>query len=132
VQTGIFLVVATLALVCTAAVTMSGRAHSPAANTSDVSETALVRSLPGFTNRFATEDHPYLWWFAFNQVKGLPEELLEGRASVVQAWFFRYMLKDEGAIDARDRAVYARAYSSRDAIRAGNAWYQAFSQDIDE
>ena len=40
------------------------------------------------------------------------------------------MLKDEGAIDARDRAVYARAYSSRDAIRAGNAWYQAFSRDI--
>jgi pimeloyl-ACP methyl ester carboxylesterase len=267
VQTGIFPVVATLALVCAAAVPMSGRAHSPAANTCDVSDTALVRGLPGFTNRFATvdgirlhyvvggegspvmllpgwpetwwayhkimpelarthrvisvdlrgmgssdkpadgydkksmahdlselirqrgyekvdvvghdigamvafslaanhgdqvgkivmldvahpssgylkllllpeagtfgdkidEDHPYLWWFAFNQVKGLPEELLEGRAGVVQAWFFRYMLKDEGAIDARDRAVYARAYSSRDAIRAGNAWYQAFSQDI--
>ena len=40
------------------------------------------------------------------------------------------MLKDEGAIDARDRAVYAAAYSSRDAIRAGNGWYQAFPQDI--
>jgi len=40
------------------------------------------------------------------------------------------MLKDEGAIDARDRAVYAAAYSSRDAIRAGDAWYQAFPQDI--
>jgi len=76
------------------------------------------------------EDHPYLWWFAFHQVKGLPEDLLEGRAGLEQAWFFRYQLKDETAIDARDRAVYAAAYSSRDAIRAGNGWYQAFSRDI--
>jgi pimeloyl-ACP methyl ester carboxylesterase len=76
------------------------------------------------------EDHPYLWWFAFHQVKRLPEQLLEGRAGLEQEWFFRYMLKDEGAIDARDRAVYAAAYSSRDAIRAGNGWYQAFPQDV--
>jgi pimeloyl-ACP methyl ester carboxylesterase len=72
----------------------------------------------------------YAWWFAFHQVKGLPEELLEGRHHIEQAWFFRYLLKDESAIDVRDRAVYAAAYASRDAIRAGNAWYQAFPQDI--
>lgn len=76
------------------------------------------------------EDHPYLWWFAFHQVKGLPEDLLEGRAGIEQAWFFKYMLKNEAAIDARDRAVYAAAYNSRDAIRASNGWYQAFDQDI--
>ena len=72
----------------------------------------------------------YLWWFAFHQVKGLPEQLLEGRAHLEQEWFFHYLLKDDAAIDARDRAVYAAAYASRDAIRAGNAWYQAFPQDI--
>ncbi|MDR6660840.1 pimeloyl-ACP methyl ester carboxylesterase [Tardiphaga robiniae] len=76
------------------------------------------------------EDHPYFWWFAFHQVKGLPEDLLEGRAGLEHAWFFRYMMKDEAAIDARDRAVYAAAYSSRDAIRASNGWYQAFAQDV--
>ncbi len=74
--------------------------------------------------------HPYVWWFAFHQVKGLPEDLLAGRQHIEQEWFFRYLLKDEGAIDARDRAVYRKAYASRDAIRAGNAWYQAFPQDI--
>lgn len=84
----------------------------------------------GTFNDKIDEDHPYLWWFAFHQVKGLPEDLLEGRAGIEQAWFFRYMLKNEAAIDARDRAVYAAAYNSRDATRAGNAWYQAFSQDI--
>jgi pimeloyl-ACP methyl ester carboxylesterase len=76
------------------------------------------------------ENNAYAWWFAFHQVKGLPEDLLEGRAHVEHEWFYRYLLKDEAAISPFDRAVYARAYSSRDAIRAGNAWYQAFTQDI--
>ncbi|WP_205927590.1 alpha/beta fold hydrolase [Rhizobium sp. P40RR-XXII] len=76
------------------------------------------------------ENHAYPWWFAFHQVKGLPEDILEGRQEIEQKWFFRYLMKDESKIDARDRAVYAAAYASRDAIRAGNAWYQAFPQDI--
>ena len=76
------------------------------------------------------ENHPYLWWFAFHQVKGMPEQLLEGRAGIEQAWFFKYMALDETTIDARDRAVYAAAYSTRDGTRAGNGWYQAFTQDI--
>ena len=75
-------------------------------------------------------DHPFAWWFAFHQVKNMPEELLAGRVQIEQDWFFRYLLKDESAIDERDRAVYASAYNSKEAIRAGNAWYQAFPQDI--
>lgn len=82
-----------------------------------------------FTDKI-DEDHPYLWWFAFHQVKGLPEDLLEGREDREQAWFFHYMTKNEAAIDARDRAVYKAAYASREAIRASNGWYQAFNQDI--
>lgn len=74
--------------------------------------------------------HPYFWWFAFHQIKGLPEQLLEGRAGIEQAWFFHYMTQDERAIDARDRAVYAAAYSTRDGMRGGDGWYQAFAQDI--
>lgn len=76
------------------------------------------------------EDNAYAWWFAFHQVRGLPEQLLEGRVCLEQEWFFRYLLKDETAIDSRDRAVYAAAYQTGEAIRAGNAWYQAFTQDI--
>lgn len=74
--------------------------------------------------------HPYLWWFAFHQVKGFPEQLLAGRVRVEQDWLFRYFLLDEGAVDAHDRAVYERAYNSAEAIRASNAWYQSFTQDI--
>ena len=76
------------------------------------------------------ENNAYAWWFAFHQVKGLPEDLLEGRAHIEHEWFYRYLLKNEAAISPHDRAVYARAYGSREAIRAGNAWYQSFTQDI--
>ncbi|MGJ7511180.1 alpha/beta fold hydrolase [Variovorax sp. GT1P44] len=73
---------------------------------------------------------PFAWWFAFHQVKKLPERMLAGRAHVEQEWFFTYLMKDESVLSPLDRAVYANAYRSADAIRAGNAWYQAFPQDI--
>jgi len=73
---------------------------------------------------------PFAWWFAFHQVKRLPERMLEGRENVEQEWFFTYLMKDESALAPLDRSVYANAYASADAIRAGNAWYQAFPQDI--
>ncbi|WP_445143336.1 alpha/beta fold hydrolase [Dyella sp. Tek66A03] len=73
---------------------------------------------------------PYLWWFAFNQVNGLPEKLLAGRIRVEQDWLFKYFLINEDAVDARDRAVYEHAYNTAEAIRASNAWYQAFGQDV--
>ena len=39
-------------------------------------------------------------------------------------------MKDENTLTPLDRAVYANAYKSADAIRAGNGWYQTFTQDI--
>lgn len=41
-----------------------------------------------------------------------------------------YLVVDPAAISDHDRDVYAQAYSTQDAIRAGNAWYRAFGQDI--
>ncbi|MEI9910250.1 MAG: alpha/beta hydrolase [Bacteroidota bacterium] len=74
--------------------------------------------------------HPYVWWFAFHQVKELPEKMLAGRAGIEHEWFFKYLLYNEAAINSLDRAVYAAAYNSAGGIRSGNAWYQTFSQDI--
>lgn len=78
----------------------------------------------------AGADGAYLWWFAFHQVKGLPERLLEGRVHLEHDWFFDYVSRDSAAVSAFDRAVYAAAYSDADSIRAGNAWYQALDQDV--
>lgn len=76
------------------------------------------------------EAHPgYPWWFAFHQVKDLPERLLAGRFRTYQDFLLDYLLLDSASIDARDRAIYEAAYDSPEAIRAAHGWYQAFPQD---
>jgi pimeloyl-ACP methyl ester carboxylesterase len=73
---------------------------------------------------------PYPWWYAFNQLRGLPERLLAGRTRYLVDWLLDYGDVGLDVVDDRDRTVYASAYAEPDAIRAGNAWYQAFDQDI--
>lgn len=74
----------------------------------------------------------FLWWFAFNQVHDMPEELIEGRAHIYQNWFWDSLLYKKDALTERDRAVYADAYNSREGIRGGNGWYKAYPQDLDD
>lgn len=74
----------------------------------------------------------YPWWVAFNQVKSLPETLLEGRYNLLQDWLFDCMLINKEAISQFDRQVYSGHYNKKESIRAGNAWYQAFAQDIED
>jgi pimeloyl-ACP methyl ester carboxylesterase len=70
------------------------------------------------------------WWWAFAQLQGLPEQLLAGRARYLMDWLFANFLVDQTSVEERDRAIYARAYDTADAIRAADGWYQAFHQDI--
>lgn len=75
-------------------------------------------------------EKPYLWWIAFNQVKGLPKKLLEGRFQHLMDYLFAYLMIDASKMSAFERALYAAAYNDADSIRAANAWYQAFGQDM--
>jgi len=77
-------------------------------------------------------DAPYAWWMAFNQVKGLPEQILEGRFRYLLDWLFNYVMIDETKMTAFEREVYAWAYNNPENIRAANAWYQSFTQDIED
>jgi pimeloyl-ACP methyl ester carboxylesterase len=74
----------------------------------------------------------FLWWFAFNQVKLLPEQLLAGRFRLFidTEMATPGLLFNQKSISDRDRDIYARAYDDPAAIRASNGWYQAFGQDI--
>lgn len=75
---------------------------------------------------------PYAWWMGFNQVKGLPEKLLEGRFQYLLDWLFGYVMIDDGKMSDFDRNVYAAAYNDAESIRASNGWYQTFGQDIED
>ncbi|MFE0865827.1 alpha/beta fold hydrolase [Streptomyces rochei] len=72
------------------------------------------------------------WWWAFNQVRDLPQVLYGGRMREVIDWLFEHALADQSLIDERDRAVYAQRYDSPEGIRAACAWYQAYHQDIED
>jgi pimeloyl-ACP methyl ester carboxylesterase len=85
-----------------------------------------------FTIPLLPENPPpvHVWWFAFNQLRGLPEQLLTGRFRALTDWTFDNLMVHPEAATERDRDIFARAYDRPDAIRAGNGWYQAFYQDI--
>lgn len=90
--------------------------------------------LPGvgtFGEKVGDGSTAYPWWFAYHQVPELHVKMAaDGRIRLEQDWFFHYLTKDDAAIDARSRDVFAASYASPEAIRAGDAWYQAFPQDI--
>ena len=75
---------------------------------------------------------PYAWWMGFNQVKDLPEKLLEGRFHFLLDWLFSYVMIDETKMPVFDKAVYASVYNHAENIRAANGWYQTFNQDIED
>jgi len=87
---------------------------------------------PGTFTAKMDSNMPYAWWMGFNQVKELPEKLLEGRFHFLLDWLFQYVMIDEQKMSALERAVYASVYNEKDSIRASNGWYQTFGQDIED
>ncbi|GAB2687805.1 alpha/beta hydrolase [Mucilaginibacter koreensis] len=85
---------------------------------------------PGTFGEKIDNQQPYTWWMGFNQVKGLPEKLLEGRFRYLLDWLFHYVMTDDSKMTDFDRSVYEAVYNQPERIRASNAWYQAFNQDI--
>jgi pimeloyl-ACP methyl ester carboxylesterase len=77
-------------------------------------------------------NYPYCWWMSFNQVKGLPEKLLAGRYRYLLDWLFHYVMIDDRKMSTFDRELYAYHYNNSENIRAGNAWYQTFTQDVED
>ncbi|RLU99503.1 alpha/beta hydrolase [Streptomyces griseocarneus] len=80
-------------------------------------------------------DHqgPHRWWLAFQQVENLPEKLLtDGRYRHLIDYMFDLSLLNPAAIPPHDRAVYARSYTTPEAIRASQGWFRSYRQDIDD
>ncbi|MCE7011307.1 alpha/beta hydrolase [Kibdelosporangium philippinense] len=75
---------------------------------------------------------PHMWWFAFNQLTELPQVLPNGRFRALIDHLCEGGLVNKDAITETDREIYAKAYDSPDAIRASNAWYQTWLQDIED
>ncbi|WET78316.1 alpha/beta hydrolase [Amycolatopsis sp. QT-25] len=70
------------------------------------------------------------WWWTFNQLQGLPEQLVSGRSRYLVDAMIDQLSVAPSAVSDFDRNVYARAYHTREAVRAGNGWYRTLAQDI--
>jgi pimeloyl-ACP methyl ester carboxylesterase len=87
---------------------------------------------PGTFGHKIDNQQPYTWWMGFNQVKGLPEQLLEGRYRFLLDWLFEYVMVDASKMSDFEREVYAAIYNQPERIRTSNAWYQTFNQDVED
>ena len=87
---------------------------------------------PGTFTEKMNANMPYAWWMGFNQVKGLPEKILEGRFQYLLQWLFQYVMIDDSKMTSFARELYASVYNEAESIRASNAWYQTFTQDIED
>ncbi|MBP4137082.1 alpha/beta hydrolase [Flavobacterium geliluteum] len=91
----------------------------------------LIPAKGTFTNKMDI-NMPYVWWMGFNQVKHLPEKLLEDRFRYLLDYLFSYVMLDDTKMTDFEREVYASVYNNPENIRASNAWYQSFTQDIED
>src|ERR687890_2850155 len=85
---------------------------------------------PGFLPPELVGNEP--WWFAFHQVRNLPEDLLEGNEREYISWFFKGLAYNPSAITEEDIDVFANHISSPGAMRAGFEYYRAFHVDAEQ
>jgi pimeloyl-ACP methyl ester carboxylesterase len=74
---------------------------------------------------------PVLWHFAFHNVPGMPEHLVQGHQGEYFRYFYETLAARPEAITESAREDYAAAYASDAALTASFAWYRAFTRDAE-
>ncbi len=72
---------------------------------------------------------PYAWHYDFHKQVGLAETLVDGQQADYFSYFIGKNSANPAAVSPEEIAVYAKAYGSRDALRAGFELYRAFDED---
>ena len=70
------------------------------------------------------------WHFRFYGVRDLPEMLIAGKERQFLCWFHNSEAVNSRAFTNEVEDVYARAYSTPGALRAGFEYYRAFAEDV--
>ncbi len=76
--------------------------------------------------------NPYIWHFAFHAIPRVPELLVQGHQAPYLDYFFDILAVNRARITPGQRATYALAYASDDALTAGFDLYRAFPQDASD
>jgi pimeloyl-ACP methyl ester carboxylesterase len=103
-----------------------------AAHPADVRRLALLDApIPGTTIFEEFVRSGKAWHFAFHNVPNLPESLTAGRErTYLTEGFYRALSYNPAAFTEADIDEYVRSYSLPGGMRAGFAYFRAFSKDI--
>ncbi|SDH21720.1 alpha/beta fold hydrolase [Chitinophaga filiformis] len=91
--------------------------------------TVIDAAIPGFISDavFKPENAKKIWQFYFHAVADIPELLVEGREEAYLSWYFSNKSFVKSAISVEDRDVYVKAYTGKDRLGRGFAYYRAFN-----
>ena len=96
----------------------------------DVASVVIVDVvIPGLDPWDEVTRNPHIWHFAFHTIPRLPELLVQGHQAPYLDYFFDVLAVNPARITPDQRATYARAYASDDALTAGFDFYRTFPQD---
>jgi pimeloyl-ACP methyl ester carboxylesterase len=102
-----------------------------AAHPNNVSKLVLMEfPFPGFPPPELGGNEP--WWFAFHQVRDLPQPLVKGNEREYISWFLKGLAYNPSAITEEDIDVFTNHISAPGAMRAGFEYYRAFAVDAEQ
>ncbi|SCC60586.1 Pimeloyl-ACP methyl ester carboxylesterase [Chitinophaga costaii] len=89
-------------------------------------ETEQMKQLP-----LLPENGRSLWWFAFHNVPGLPEQLIQGKEYVYLSYFFTEDAYNKVPFDKQHIGVYVKSYQHPAVLHAAMEYYRATLQNIE-
>jgi pimeloyl-ACP methyl ester carboxylesterase len=99
----------------------------------DLARAVIVNTvIPGVDPWDAVLARPQIWHFAMHALPALPEILVQGHQLPYFAYFFDVLASDPAKITPERRAIYAGAYGSDAALRAGFDLYRAMEKDAED
>ncbi len=88
----------------------------------------LDAGIPGLipAEIFVPENANKIWQFYFHAIEGMPEFLIEGKEKDYLNWYLTKKATVKDAITEEDMAVYTKAFTGKQRLRDGFAYYRAF------
>jgi hypothetical protein len=91
-------------------------------HSSSIGDSITASTQIRFSVHTGESTHPvYLWWFAFNQLPDLPQQLLAGKSRLLIDWLFDSQLRNPAAISER-RGVLAAGCDPRWKRLVSDVW----------
>ncbi|MFS4418591.1 alpha/beta fold hydrolase [Maribacter sp. 2307ULW6-5] len=98
--------------------------------------TVMEGGIPGLAPiqklAFTEKGNPRTWQFAFNQIDGLPEQLVTGREALYLKWFFDHKMVVRDAINDEDFEEYVSTFSKPETLKSGFDYYRAFNVSAEQ